>query len=112
MTERIASMSAGGGTGSFGRSQKPPAPPQRGRKPGEPEAKALSLSAALTRIEAAAREAGQDLQYCVESDDGGDMVVVKRHSDARVMRRMPAAEAIRLAGLLAGNSGSLFEGRL
>ena len=112
MTDRIERMMGGAGADTPGHSSelRPPAP--RARKPTQPEATALSLEQSLLRLEATAREAGQDLQYGVQSVDGADMVVITRRQDAVVMRRMAVAEAIRLATLLAGGTGGLFEGTL
>jgi uncharacterized FlaG/YvyC family protein len=108
--ERIERMT-GGGAADTGR--RPPEQPASGsprRRAQTAPTMVLSLGEALARLEAAAREAGQAIQFRVENDEEGDMVVATRRHDGALVRRLPAAEAIRLAAALAGSAGTLFEG--
>jgi uncharacterized FlaG/YvyC family protein len=85
---------------------------KRQRRKTTPENPTLSLEEALARLRAASREAGRRIQYEVEVDDGEVMVLVRNADDSTVIRRMPAAEAIRLAATLANGMGGVFEGSL
>jgi len=110
MTDRIERAAGGAGADSPNHSPdlRHPRPRAKGRPP--QSVAEMTIAEALARLEAAAGDAGQDLQYRLEFVDEADMVVVTRRQDAAVLRRMSAAEAIRLATLLHGGNGGLFAG--
>jgi uncharacterized FlaG/YvyC family protein len=110
MTERIQGALAGGGADSRRRPAEPPAPAARRRRTTEPAVR-LTPDEALARLRAAARDAGQDVQFALEAVDGESMVVTMR-ADGTVLRSVPLHEALRLAAALCGTAGGLFEGSL
>jgi len=111
MRDRVTRMTGSGGAeGDLASARVPAADRHRERRRHAPEAAPLTLKEALARLQAASHEANDSVQYATETVDEGVMVLVIRRQDATVIRRMPAAEAIRLATMLAGGIGGVFQG--
>ena len=112
MADRIERLTGGSGADAQRRPPAREAPPwsARRRRPTEPELR-VTTDEALGRLRAAARDAGQDVQFTLEAVDDLNMVVA-RLSDGTIVRRIPLGEALRLAASLCGGTGGLFQGSL